>query len=229
MDMDTQFVPFRQHFRSMGLYTFSECGDVVNPKLGLRRGENYTFVQKDRTNYFHPLGITGASDSVSFYHDETQITEKEYHKKFVESIHDWADYSQLSVQVRFGTDSAVSSASYYCIIHHGMEGMIQLLPPASQEDQDNSAANIDKKSLSSFASTFRDERSEFDKRCGTIGLEPFRLPNALCPDRFVCGAEQVSEELQEFSDCLEAANCAMMSGMTTGMCVRCLFDITGAT
>ena len=57
----------------------------------------------------------------------------------------------------------------------------------------------------------------FDQACGSFGLETFQLPNPLCPDRFVCGTDTVSDELQHFSSCLEAANCAMMSGMTTGV------------
>lgn len=34
-----------------GYYIFEECGDMVNPTLGLEVGETYTFIQNDRTNY----------------------------------------------------------------------------------------------------------------------------------------------------------------------------------
>jgi hypothetical protein len=41
----------------LGYYTFEECGDTINPTLGIEVGETYTFVQKDPSNYFHPLGF----------------------------------------------------------------------------------------------------------------------------------------------------------------------------
>ena len=31
---------------------FEECGDIVNPTIGMKVGETYTFVQADRSNYF---------------------------------------------------------------------------------------------------------------------------------------------------------------------------------
>jgi hypothetical protein len=36
---------------------FEECGDMVNPTIGLEIGETYTFSQVDRSNYMHPLGF----------------------------------------------------------------------------------------------------------------------------------------------------------------------------
>lgn len=38
-----------------GYYQFEECGEVNNPVIGLEIGEVYTFTQKDRTNFWHPL------------------------------------------------------------------------------------------------------------------------------------------------------------------------------
>jgi uncharacterized protein (DUF305 family) len=57
----------------------------------------------------------------------------------------------------------------------------------------------------------------FDQQCGTYGLDAFQLPNPVCPDRFVCGAEEQDEELQAFADCIDAMDCHMLSGMTTGV------------
>ena len=38
----------------LGYYVFEECGlDVMNPTIAMELGETYTFIQKDRTNYFH--------------------------------------------------------------------------------------------------------------------------------------------------------------------------------
>jgi hypothetical protein len=60
-----------------------------------------------------------------------------------------------------------------------------------------------------------DEVSEFDKKCGTFNTTDYQLPNAQCPDKFVCDVVGGSEGLGDFADCLDAMNCAMMVGMTT--------------
>jgi hypothetical protein len=41
----------------LGYFTFEECGDMVNPTLGMEIGETYTFIQKDPSNFYHPLGF----------------------------------------------------------------------------------------------------------------------------------------------------------------------------
>jgi hypothetical protein len=39
----------------LGYFYFEECGNTLNPTIGLEFGETYTFIQKDRTNFMHPL------------------------------------------------------------------------------------------------------------------------------------------------------------------------------
>lgn len=55
-------------FLFLGYYTFEECGDTPNPTIGLEVGTTYTFLQSDRSNYYHPLGFAyfpdGAHESV---------------------------------------------------------------------------------------------------------------------------------------------------------------------
>lgn len=46
----------------LGYYQFAECGNVINPILGLRLNQLYTFVQEDRSNWFHPLGFAYGPD-----------------------------------------------------------------------------------------------------------------------------------------------------------------------
>jgi uncharacterized protein (DUF305 family) len=62
-----------------------------------------------------------------------------------------------------------------------------------------------------------DTPGSFDQSCGTYGLDAFQLPNPVCPDKFVCGVEDQDEELQSFADCIDAMDCHMLSGMTTGV------------
>lgn len=56
----------------------------------------------------------------------------------------------------------------------------------------------------------------FDAECGTFMLNDFQLPNPECPSRFVCGAERVGGDYAKFAGCIDAMNCHMMAGMTTG-------------
>jgi len=52
----------------IGYYTIEECGDEVNPTIGMIVGETYNFIQEDRSNYYHPVGFAyfadGAHDGV---------------------------------------------------------------------------------------------------------------------------------------------------------------------
>jgi len=61
-----------------------------------------------------------------------------------------------------------------------------------------------------------DELSDFDKKCGTYGLESFQLPHPECPEKFVCDVPEGNAELRQFSACIDAMDCHMMVGMTTG-------------
>ncbi|KAL7567194.1 hypothetical protein ACA910_021185 [Epithemia clementina (nom. ined.)] len=36
----------------LGYFMFEECGHQVNPTVGMKVGETYTFVQADRSNYY---------------------------------------------------------------------------------------------------------------------------------------------------------------------------------
>ena len=52
----------------LGYYEFEECGDATNPTLAMELGKTYQFIQKDISNYYHPLGFAyypdGAHDDV---------------------------------------------------------------------------------------------------------------------------------------------------------------------
>lgn len=67
-DTNTYTVKLDLYASQLGYYTFEECGDMVNPTIGMEVGQTYTFIQTDRTNYFHPLGFSyfpdGAHDGV---------------------------------------------------------------------------------------------------------------------------------------------------------------------
>lgn len=68
--------------------------------------------------------------------------------------------------------------------------------------------------------------NDFDQTCGTWGLSPFQLPHEQCPERFVCMDDTMNSQVTraegsmmsfgEFASCIDAMNCHMMTGMTTG-------------
>jgi hypothetical protein len=60
-----------------------------------------------------------------------------------------------------------------------------------------------------------DTISDFDKQCGTFGLDEFQLPHPECPERFICDVPESNEPLAQFSKCVDAMDCHMLAGMTT--------------
>jgi uncharacterized protein (DUF305 family) len=62
-----------------------------------------------------------------------------------------------------------------------------------------------------------DTPGQFDAKCGTFGLDDYQLPNIQCPDRFVCLDSSITDpSLLQYASCIDAMNCAMLAGMTTG-------------
>jgi hypothetical protein len=61
------------------------------------------------------------------------------------------------------------------------------------------------------------EQSPFDKKCGTYDLDRYQLPNSQCPKQFVCDRESASLDVFTYSMCIDAMNCHMFDGMTTGV------------
>ena len=50
-----------------GYFRVKECGEEVNPTLGIEKNVHYTFEQEGLTNYMHPMGFKYGDygDSVS--------------------------------------------------------------------------------------------------------------------------------------------------------------------
>jgi len=57
----------------LGYYKFEECPDEgVNPTIGMITDETYTFIQKDKSNYYHPLGFAYFADGAHDGKDELE-------------------------------------------------------------------------------------------------------------------------------------------------------------
>mmetsp|Transcript_418 Transcript_418/g.691 ORF Transcript_418/g.691 Transcript_418/m.691 type:complete len:422 (+) Transcript_418:55-1320(+) len=254
----------------LGYYMFEECGDAVNPTLGMEVGETYTFVQKDPTNFYHPLGFAYFPDGAHADKDELEpgITQTpgndcaatltcpapmymlngmplgtysndasvanvstnednfgldDYEPQFFLPIGDWTSLGEFSVKLNFVDASYDKDIFYFCHIHEFMSGRIKLLKDG------NPVSTADEPPL---GYDYQTVDNEFDEGCGTWGLDPFQLPHAQCPERFVCLDTQdqgfnvdVAQErsggadssLEDFARCIDAMDCHMMAKMTTGV------------
>ena len=71
-DSRTFTVELNIYASELGYYQFEECGDVVNPTLGMEVGETYTFIQRDPSNYYHPMGFAYYPDGAHTGKDELE-------------------------------------------------------------------------------------------------------------------------------------------------------------
>ena len=59
------------HFHAnifVGYFVLEECGmNILNPTIAMEIGQTYTFIQKDRTNYFHRKFLTSCVCFFSFW------------------------------------------------------------------------------------------------------------------------------------------------------------------
>ena len=58
----------------LGYMKIDECGDRINPTIGMEFNETYTFIQKDLTNYYHPVGFSYAAFGDQEIHAEVEPT-----------------------------------------------------------------------------------------------------------------------------------------------------------
>jgi hypothetical protein len=94
-------------------------------------------------------------------------------------------------------------------IHAGMSGRIKLLTngaPINSEDTPELPASY-----------VAETTAELDQKCGTYRLADFALPHSSCPETFVCDISDKSANVQQYSECLNAMNCAMFHDMTTSV------------
>ena len=99
----------------------------------------------------------------------------------------------------------LSHLGSFAQIHQFMTGRIKLLKnnvPVSTVDEPELGYTYD-------------VPGEFDEECGTFGLDDFQLPNSQCPEEFVCLGDVSDPALVTYAECIDAMNCAMMTGMTT--------------
>jgi hypothetical protein len=131
----------------------------------------------------------------------------DYEPLFFHPIAEWTGLGLFSVQLRFDDATFDKDIFYFCHIHELMSGRIKLL---------NNGNFVNENADPVLGYTY-DEPTGFDADCGTFMLNEFQLPHPECPDRFVCGADKVGGPFEKFASCIEAMNCHMTAGMTTGV------------
>lgn len=225
----------------LGYFTFEECPGVKNPTIGIEYGTPYRFIQKDRSNWFHPMGFAyfpdGAHDDADELEpgisqtgsncvinntcptplyfrdgvflgdplDKSNFGLDVYEPEFFLGITTWSGSGEYSVMLTFDDEAYTNDIFYFCHIHQYMTGRIKLLKngvPVNETD----APTID---------YVYDTPGEFDKQCGTYGLDNYELPNLECPETFVCLDDITDPALVSYASCIDAMNCAMVAGMTT--------------
>jgi hypothetical protein len=65
----TFWIPF---YSFAGYFTFEECPGLKNPTIGMEYGMPYRFIQKDRSNWYHPIGFAYFPDGAHVDADELE-------------------------------------------------------------------------------------------------------------------------------------------------------------
>ena len=137
-----------------------------------------------------------------------------YDSFFRRNIHEWAQFGTFSIQFTITDPELATDMFIYCHIHEWMAGRIKVTKNG------NVINELDVPTLGFEYDYNTPLMSDFDRECGTFGLEPFQTPgNPHCPNYFVCDKDDpsVSPEMAKFSTCIDAMNCHMLGGMTTGI------------
>jgi len=120
-----------------------------------------------------------------------------YEPYFQRPIDQWIE-NTWSVRITIPLSSLTSQFFYFCHIHSGMSGLINVTDPAPD-------ANVLIQPWD--PSAYYTARDSFDEACGTSGLEQFGVDyDEFCPNmEFVCPGNLDTQ----YVSCLEAVNCQM--------------------
>ncbi|CAB9498173.1 expressed unknown protein [Seminavis robusta] len=246
----------------LGYYAFEECGlENVNPTVAMEIGETYTFIQKHRSNYFHPIGfayspygdeelkkeVTPSTSEgnpacignltcaapMYYLNDEylghysnnptllqnvtVNISDNGldvYEPLFFRSPAEWTSMGTFSMKMRFDDADIKKDMFIFCHIHEWMAGRIKFTKNGTVLNE------LDVPTLGFEFDYNTPLLSDFDKECGTFGLGDYQIPgHPHCPDQFVCDKDDpaIDPKMAQFGSCIDAMNCHMLVGMTTGI------------
>jgi len=130
----------------------------------------------------------------------------DYEPLFFYPFGQWLEQGLFSVNVKF-TEDYDKDIFYFCHIHQGMTGRIKLFKEGFKVSEDDTPV----------IPYSYDEPSGFDQLCGNFGLTGNRLPDEQCPSTFVCLEDGADADLGLFAECINAQDCGMFKGMTSGV------------
>jgi uncharacterized protein (DUF305 family) len=122
---------------------------------------------------------------------------------FFHPLADWESYGSFVTSLTFDDENFDEDIFYFCHVHSHMTGRIKLIG--------SDGSKLNEKDTPEIPYQY-DCVSEFDRKCGTYGLDSFQPEkNDQCPN-FVCydGAGTIGEMVT----CVDAMDCHMLKGMT---------------
>jgi len=130
-----------------------------------------------------------------------------YEPQFFYPLLDWLGAETYKVALYYPEDNDFEKDFFYfCHIHQFMTGRIKFVDAAGAPLYPDDVPEIPYPYQT---------LGPYDMSCGSSGLEDFQLPNAQCPDRFVCNRPEGA--VGKFAECIDSTNCAMLAGMTTNV------------
>lgn len=154
------------------------------------------------------LGVYSNNDKISPVNGDEDFGLDVYEPEFFANVIDWKSAGIYEIALKFDVDDFTQDIFYFCHIHQFMTGRIKFV--------NSDGVKLEAEDLPEIPYSY-DEPSEYDKSCGTFGLDKFQLPHPECPKRFVCDAPDMSTSAGKLADCIDSMNCAMTAGMTTNV------------
>ncbi|KNC86113.1 hypothetical protein SARC_01729 [Sphaeroforma arctica JP610] len=201
-----------------GYYTV-EGYEGLQPTLTMVRGETYTFVQKDISNWYHPLGFAyfadGAHEGVDeleeglrggdypVYMINNELSELDiYEPEFTFPLEFW-ETNNYTVELTIN-DPNLTDFFYFCHVHNKMSARIVVV-----DNEGDQPTEAELQPLYAFTN-----QSGFDSMCGTTDAAQFSAQSGgideYCDGSvFLCGDQD-----DKFVQCINAIDCKMNYEMT---------------
>jgi len=160
--------------------TPDSCSDVAflcNPGAEVRQAPDYS-IDGDFTSF--------EDGGLDVYEPAFQVPQEQ-----------WMEH-KYAVNFTVPVNSKTETLFYFCHIHSGMSGMINITDPA--QDSNPIVQKFD-------PMAYYKEQEEFDEVCGTSQVSPYHTEkDKFCPNmKFLCE----TDDNPQFSRCMEAIDCKM--------------------
>lgn len=206
---------YTNHYHPLGFAYYPDGAHDDQPELepGIKP-ENSASMCEDSMSCPAPMYMLG-DEYLGVYSNNDLITPTTtgeddfgldvYEPLFFNPLLDWISMGDWKIALKLDIDDTTMDMFYFCHIHQFMSGRIKVI---------NSDGSLKQEADMPELGYEYDNPSEFDESCGTFNIDQHQLPDAMCPEKFVCDVPDENESLKAFSKCIEAMDCAMVKGMT---------------